>query len=120
MCMCRIVLFICLVASVLGCTNLDDQHSFKFEIDGAATSVDNMHVEMGPGVDFDSEGQVSLPVSITHEIYGEDLVYFFEIENLDQNADINLKVFIDDELIEDNNTFDLSGAIPTITISGIY
>tara|TARA_B110000211_G_C13991155_1_gene514075 strand:- start:326 stop:682 length:357 start_codon:yes stop_codon:yes gene_type:complete len=118
--MCRVILFICLIGSVLSCTNLDDKHSFRYEIDGAATTVDNMRVKMGPGVDFDSEGEVDLPVNITHEIYGEDLVYFFEIENADQNADINLKVFIDDQLIEANNTFDLTGSIPTITISGIY
>jgi hypothetical protein len=106
--------------SILSCTNLDDKHDFRFEIDGAANSVDNMRVKMGPGVDFDSEGTVEIPLSITHEIYGEDLVYFFEIQNLDQNADVNLKVFIDDVLIEDNNTFDLSGVIPTIKIEGIY
>ena len=118
--MSRIILFVCLMVSVLSCTNLDDKHVFRYEIDGAANTVDNMRVKMGPGVDFDSKGEVDLPVSITHDIYGDDLIYFFEIENLDQNADINLKVFVDDQLIEANNTFDLTGSIPKITISGIY
>ena len=113
------MLFCCIVF-FLGCTNLDDKHVFRFEIDGSAESVDNMMVKMGPGIDFDSKGEVYLPVSITHDIYGEDLIYFFEIQNLDQTENINLKVFIDDQLIEENDTFDLTGSVPIITISGIY
>ena len=116
----RRLLFFCLIVFFLGCTNLDNKHIFRYEIDGAATSVDNMHVKMGPGVDFDSQGKVDLPVSITHEIYGEDLIYFLEIQNADQNADVNLKVFIDDQLIEENNIFDTTGTVPVITISGVY
>ena len=97
----RVLLLFCSIVFFLGCTNLDDKHIFRFEIEGSAESVDNMMVKMGPGIDFDSKGEVYLPVSITHEIYGEDLIYFFEIQNLDQTENINLKVFIDDQLIEE-------------------
>ena len=116
----KVFLLFCSVLLFLGCTNLDDKHVFRFEINGSAESVDNMMVKMGPGINFDSNGEVYLPVSIKHDIYGEDLIYFFEIQNLDQTEDINLKVFIDDQLIEENDTFDLTGSVPTITISGIY
>lgn len=118
--MCKVLLLICSVVFFLGCTNLDEKHVFRFEIDGSAESVDNMIVKMGTGIDFNSKGEVDLPLSITHDIYGEALVYFFEIQNSDQTEDINLKVFIDEELVEENDTFDLTGFIPTITISGIY
>lgn len=118
--MCIRILFFGLMLSLLGCTNLDDKHDFRFEIEGAATHVDNMHVKMGPGVDFNSEGKVELPVSITHEIYGESLIYLFEVEHADQNADVTLKVFIDDELVEESNTFIISDGVPIITIEGLY
>lgn len=118
--MCRSIFFFGLVLSLLGCTNLDDKHDFRYEISGAAVKVDNMHVKMGPGVDFNSNGEVDLPVSITHEIYGENLIYFFEVEHTDQNADVNLKVFIDDVLITENNTFVKVDGVPTITIEGVF
>lgn len=116
----KLFLLLCSVVFFLGCTNLDDKHVFRFEIDGSAASVDNMLVKMGPGINFDSKGEVYLPVSITHDIYGEDLIYFFEIQNSDPTEDINLKVFIDDQLIQQNDTFDLTSSVPKITISGIY
>ena len=116
----KVFMLFCSIVFFLGCTNLDDKHVFRFEIDGSAKSVDNMIVKMGPGIDFDSKGKVLLPVSITHELYGEDLIYFFEIENSDKTENISLKVFIDDQLIEENDTFDLTGSVPTIIISGIY
>ena len=116
----KVLLLFYSIVFFLGCTNLDDKHVFRFEIDGAAESVDNMIVKMGSGIDFDSKGEVILPVSITHDIYGKELIYFFEIQNSDQTEDINLKVFIDDQLVGENDTFDLTGSVPIITISGIY
>lgn len=115
----KLILFTVLL-SVLGCTDLDDRHVFNFKITGAADSVDNMRVKMGPGVDFDSEGKVSLPVDISHDVYGNDLIYFFEILNSDENEDINLTVIIDGKVIEEKSEFDVSGTQPKITIEGIF
>jgi hypothetical protein len=113
------ILFFSLIL-LLGCTDTDDKHEFRFEITGTATQVDNMRVKMGPGVDFNSEGKVELPVSIIHEIYGNNLIYLFEIEHFDKNSDVTLKVFVDDELVEENNTFVETENFAVITIKGVY
>lgn len=114
------ILILSLSLFTIGCTNLDDRHVFKYTIEGSANSVDNMHVKMGPGVNFNSEDTVYLPVEIKHEVYGEDLIYFFEVENSDANANVYLKVFIDEVLIKEDSVFDVSGDTPKITIEGYY
>lgn len=114
------LLFLGISILLFGCTNLEDRHVFKFTIEGSAEEVDNMRVKMGPGVDFNSAGSVDVPVEISHEVYGEDLVYFFEVENSDPTANVKLSVFIDDALIAVDSTFDVSGDVPVIVIEGIY
>lgn len=105
---------------LLGCTNLDDRHVFRFTIEGGAESVDNMKVKMGPGVNFDSGDTVYLPVEISHDVYGDDLLYFFEVENSNPSADVKLRVYIDEVLIAVDSTFTTSGDVPKITIEGVH
>ena len=114
------ILFISL--TLLGCTNLDERHVFNYKIEGSADYVDDMHVIMGPGLDWRANEQVNLPVDISHDIYGTELEYKFEAEHSDSSADVTLKVFIDGQLIEEKSkfVFDSLTATNRITISGVF
>lgn len=112
-----------LISSVLivfGCTNLDERHVFNYKIEGTAEYVDDMHVVMGPGLDWTSGEEVELPVDISHDIYGSELEYVFEADHSDPNADITLKIYIDDKLIEEKSEFSSAGTTNRISISGVF
>ena len=112
--------FIIISVTVLSCTNLDDRHVFNYKITGTAEKVSSMKVVMGPGIDYDSEGEINLPVDIEHDVYGDDLNYLLEISHLDVNADVKLEVFIDDELIEEKSQFTTIDGVNTISIKGVF
>ena len=107
---------------IWGCTNLDERHVFNYKIEGTAEYVDDIHVIMGPGLNWKSNEQVKLPVDISHDIYGSELEYKFEVEHSDSTVDVTLKVFIDGELIEEQSkfTFDSLTSTNRITISGVF
>ncbi len=105
---------------VASCTNLDDRHVFNYKIEGSAEFVDDMHVVMGPGLDWRAGEQIDLPVDITHEIFGQELVYKFEADHSNPNADVNLQVYIDGELIEEKSEFTSVDGTNRITISGTF
>ena len=69
-----------------------------------------------------SNEQVKLPVDISHDIYGSELEYKFEVEHSDSTVDVTLKVFIDGELIEEQSKFAFDSLTSTnrITISGVF
>lgn len=114
------ILFISL--TLLGCTNLEERHVFNYTIEGTADYVDDIHVIMGPGLNWKSNEQVKLPVDISHDIYGSELEYKFEVEHSDSTVDVTLKVFIDGELIEEQSKFAFDSLTSTnrITISGVF
>lgn len=120
--MLRSIFILVLCISLLGCTNLDERHVFNYTIEGTAEYVDDIHVIMGPGLNWRSNEQVSLPLDISHDIYGTELEYKFEAEHSDSSADITLKVFIDGELIEEKSkfVFDSLRSTNLITISGVF
>ena len=120
--MLRSIFILVLCISLLGCTNLDERHVFNYTIEGTAEYVDDIHVIMGPGLDWRANEQVSLPLDISHDIYGTELEYKFEAEHSDSTAEITLKVFIDGELIEEKSkfVFDSLKSTNLITISGVF
>ncbi len=120
--MLRSIFILVLCISLLGCTNLDERHVFNYTIEGTAEYVDDIHVIMGPGLDWRANEQVSLPLDISHDIYGKELEYKFEAEHSDSTAEITLKVFIDGELIEEKSkfVFDSLKSTNLITISGVF
>ena len=117
---CLSVFLFCL--SILGCTNLDERHVFNFKIEGAADYVDDIHVVMGPGIDWRADEQVTLPLDISHDIYGTELDYSFEAEYSDSSAGIVLQVLIDGELIEEKSDFlfDSETSSYSIKIFGVF
>ena len=120
--MLRSIFILVLCISLLGCTNLDERHVFNYTIEGTAEYVDDIHVIMGPGLDWRANEEVSLPLNISHDIYGTELEYKFEAEHSDSTAEITLKVFIDGELIEEKSkfVFDSLKSTNLITISGVF
>ena len=120
--MLRSIFILVLCISLLGCTNLDERHVFNYTIEGTAEYVDDIHVIMGPGLDWRANEQVSLPLDISHDIYGTELEYKFEAEHSDSTAEITLRVFIDGELIEEKSkfVFDSLKSTNLITISGVF
>lgn len=105
---------------ILSCTNLDNRHVFNYKITGTAEKVSSMKVIMGPGIDYDSEGEINLPVDIVHDVYGDNLIYLFEISHSDVNADVKLEVYIDDELIEEKSQFTTIDGVNVISIEGVF
>jgi hypothetical protein len=107
---------------ILACTNLDERHVFNYKIEGTAEYVDDIHVVMGPGIDWRANEQVNLPLDISHDIYGTELDYGFEAECSDSSADVVLKVFIDGELIEEKSDFlfDSKSSTYSIKIFGVF
>ena len=120
--MLRSIFILVLCISLLGCTNLDERHVFNYTIEGTAEYVDDIHVIMGPGLDWRANEQVSLPLDISHDIYGTELEYKFEAEHSDSTAEITLNVFIAGELIEEKSkfVFDSLKSTNLITISGVF
>ncbi len=120
--MLRSIFILVLCISLLGCTNLDERHVFNYTIEGTAEYVDDIHVIMGPGLDWRANEQVILPLDISHDIYGTELEYKFEAEHSDSTAEITLRVFIDGELIEEKSkfVFDSLKSTNLITISGVF
>ncbi len=118
--MVRIFFIVFLGYSIFGCTNLDERHIFNYKIEGNADHVDNIHVIMGPGIDWTANREISIPYDISHDIYGTELDYVFEAFNLDTNVDVTLKVFIDGELIEEKSDFSPFGETYRIGISGVF
>lgn len=112
--------FILISVTILSCSNLDDRHVFNYKITGTAEKVSSMKVVMGPGIDYDSEAEIILPVDIVHDVYGDNLNYLLEISHSDVNADVKLEVFIDDELIEEKSQFTTLDAVNTISIEGVF
>jgi len=117
---CLSVFLFCLL--ILGCTNLDERHVFNYKIEGTAEYVDDIYVVMGPGIDWRANEQVTLPLDISHDIYGTELDYGFEAESSDSSADVILKVFIDGELIEEQSEFlfDSASSTYSIKIFGVF
>tara|TARA_B100001769_G_C21882719_1_gene477281 strand:- start:77 stop:448 length:372 start_codon:yes stop_codon:yes gene_type:complete len=107
---------------IWGCTNLDERHVFNYKIEGTAEYVDDIHVVMGPGIDWRANEQVTLPLDISHDIYGNELDYGFEAEHSDSSADVILKVFIDGELVEEKSDFlfDSKTSTYSIKIFGVF
>lgn len=107
---------------IFGCTNLHERHVFNYKIEGTAEYVDDIRVVMGPGIDWTANERVILPLEISHDIYGSELDYGFEVEHADSSADISLKVFIDGELIEENSEFSYDSITSTyrIKIFGVF
>ncbi len=120
--MLRSIFILVLCILLLGCTNLDERHEFNYTIEGTIEYIDDIHVIMGPGLDWRANEKVSLPLDISHDIYGTELEYKFEAEHSDSTADVTLKVFIDGELIEENSkfVFDSLKSTNLITISGVF
>ncbi len=113
-----LVYSICLL--LFSCTNLDERHVFNYTIEGTAEFVDNIHVVMGPGIDWTSSDRVDLPVDISHDIYGTELEYVFEANHSDPNADITLRIYIDGKLTEEKSEFSSVESTNRISISGIF
>lgn len=107
---------------IIGCTNLDERHVFNYKIEGAAEYVDDIHVVMGPGIDWRANEKIILPLDISHDIYGTQLDYRFEAEHSDSSADVTIKVFIDGDLIEEKSDFVFDSKTSTykIVISGVF
>lgn len=105
---------------MLGCTNLDERHVFNYKIEGTVEHVEDMHVVMGPGLDWRANENVELPVDISHDIYGDELEYVFEAFHSDPNADFTIQVFIDDKLIEQKSELTSNGTTNSVKISGLY
>jgi hypothetical protein len=103
-----------------GCSNLDERHVFKYTIGGTAEYVENMRTVMGPGLDWSSNDTVDIPLEITHDVYGEQLDYKFEVEHSDSNANVIIKVFIDDELMDEKSVFKPVNGTNKIIISGVF
>lgn len=109
-----------LLITLLGCSDLDDFHNFNYKIEGTAEKVDNMFVIMGPGIRWNSGEAVDLPIDIEHDVNGNNLDYEFEVTSADPNRDVTIKVFIDDNLIEEKSEWVQSGSIYKMTISGVF
>lgn len=111
--------FFILSLFVLGCSNLDERHVFKYTIDGTAEYVEDMHTIMGP-LDWRANENVKIPLEITHDVYGNEITYKFEVEHSDSSADVTIRVFIDEELIDEKNEFQQMDGTNKIVISGIF
>lgn len=118
--MSRVISFLAVLFIFAGCTNLDERHVFEYKIDGDAEYVDDMHTIMGPGLNWKSNEQVSLPVHITHDVYGSELDYKFEVEHSNPDENVIIQVIIDGDLIGIDSVFVPNGSTNTITISGVF
>lgn len=103
-----------------GCSNLDERHVFKYIIGGTAEYVEDLHTIMGPGLDWSANDTVKIPLEIMHDVYGDELYYKLEVEHSDTNANVVIKVFIDEELIEEKREFEPVGGTNKIVISGTF
>lgn len=105
-----------------GCTNLDERHVFNYKIEGDSEYVDKVHVVMGPGIDWQSDKKIKLPFDISHDIYGTELDYVFEVEYSGDTSNIILKVIIDEELVEEKteSLYDSLTETSRIIISGVF
>lgn len=104
------------------CTNLDERHVFKYLLFGEEGKGIKMSGRMGPGIEFSLE-EVTFedkPFMVDHEVYGNELEYFFEVKSNNPDADMHIQVFIDDILIEHDSIFDTSTTPPFLRISGIF
>lgn len=116
----KVFSFVAVLLIIFSCTNLDERHVFEYKIEGTADHVDNMHTVMGPGLDWSANEEISLPVHITHEVYGTELDYMFKVESADANADVKIMVIIDGDLIGIDSVFVPDGSTNSITISGVF
>ena len=94
-------------------------HVFKYTIDGTAEYVEDMHTIMGP-LDWTANENVKIPLEIIHDVYGNEIAYKFEVEHSDSTADVTIRVFIDDELIDEKNQFQPIDGTNKIVISGTF
>jgi hypothetical protein len=76
---------------------------------------------MGPGIEFNSK-EVDIPFEVSHEVYyvGEPLEYELRISDGDTAHKYDVKVFIDDNLINSNNVYDNSFKPARIAVKGTY
>tara|TARA_B100000683_G_scaffold44423_2_gene40387 strand:+ start:14425 stop:14793 length:369 start_codon:yes stop_codon:yes gene_type:complete len=116
----RIITIFFAVFFLVGCSNLDERHVFEYTIEGSAEYVEDMHTIMGPGLDWRANDTVRIPLEIKHEVYGSELEYKFEVEHSDINADVTIKVFIDEELIDEKSEFEPLDGTNKIIISGTF
>ena len=117
--MSRYFIFLLLNFFLFGCSNLDERHVFKYTIDGTAEYVEDMHIIMGP-LDWRSNENVTIPREIIHEVFGNEIAYKFEVEHSDSSADVTIRVFIDEELIDEKNQFQPLDGTNKIVISGTF
>ena len=80
----------------------------------------NLYGEMGPGIKFDSP-TIDIPFDVSHEVFGNNLPYVLRIEDTDTAHKYTLKVFVDDVLIKESSTYEITSTdSPRITVSGTF
>lgn len=114
------ILFSLIVLVIASCTNLDERHVFNYTITGTAEKISDFYVVMGPGIEYERGEEEELPIDIKHDVYGTDLKYVLQVEHTDLNADVTIKVIIDDVVIEEKSEFELVDGVPTMRIEGVF
>ncbi len=91
--------------TLLGCTNEKNRHVFHFVIEGDTNKAYELYGKMGTGIEFDSPS-IPIPFEVSHEVYGTDLYYELRISNPDTTQKFNVKVFVDDKLVNQNKYYE--------------
>jgi len=79
---------------------------FHYVISGNSLKATELYGKMGPGIEFSSP-KVDIPFEVSHEVYGTELEYELRISNSDtSNNKYNVKIYIDDKLINSNGTYE--------------
>jgi len=118
----KILLSVSLCAALFSCTtDTKNRHVFHYMITGTSGKASNLYGKMGPGIEFSSE-EVDIPFEVSHEIYyvDEPLEYELRISDTDTTHKYDVKVFIDDQLINSNNVYDNSFTPARIGVTGTY
>lgn len=118
----KILLSVSLFAALCGCTtDTKNRHVFHYTITGSNTKAVDLYGKMGPGIEFNSK-EVDIPFEVSHEVYyvGEPLEYELRISDGDTTHKYDVKVFIDDNLINSNNVYDNSFKPARIAVKGTY
>ncbi|MFM7023749.1 MAG: hypothetical protein ACKOXB_12310 [Flavobacteriales bacterium] len=113
------VLFGIGVLFLFSCSEDKTRHEFHYIITGDYKEAKNLYGEMGPGIKFDA-ATIAIPFEVMHEVYGNNLQYLLRIEDTDTSHHYHVKVFIDDQLIKESSTYDMTNNPPRISVSGTF
>jgi hypothetical protein len=116
----KILLSASLFAFLLACTTENkNKHIFHYVITGNSTKAFNLYGKMGPGIEFSSPS-VDIPFEVSHEVYGTELEYELRITDTDNSHKYDVQIYVDDKLINHNDTFDNSYNPARVGVKGTF